>query len=114
MLKCKMFFIMTALTLTLIGCFQVEEGTFINGEITEINKESGDMEIDIQAWTTVSDAESSTESYQFEDKPDSPTIRVSNPEKYDEGQRVEVKVIKNYEEDVWDLDRLKFEVEEVN
>ena len=45
--------------------------------------------------------------------PDSQTIRVSNPDKNDEGKKVQVKVIKNYEEEVWDLDKLKFEVEKV-
>lgn len=45
--------------------------------------------------------------------PDSQTIRVSNADKNDEGKKVQVKVIKNYEEEVWDLDKLKFEVEKV-
>jgi hypothetical protein len=114
MLKSKMFFIIAALAIPLIGCSQVEEGTFIQGEIKEINTKSGDMEIEIKSWTTVGDAGFSTESYEVENKPDSQTIRVSNPKKYDEGQKVEVKVMKNYDEDVWDLDRLNFEVETVN
>ncbi|MBM7554436.1 hypothetical protein [Thalassobacillus pellis] len=114
MVKSKMFFIIATLAITLIGCSQVEEGTFIQGEIKKINKKSGDMEIEIKSWTTVGDAGSSTQSYEFENKPDSQTIQVSNPKKYGEGEKVQVKVIKNYDEDVWDLDRLKFEVETVN
>lgn len=114
MLKSKMFFIVATLAIPLIGCFQIEEGTFIQGNITEINEESGDMEIEIEAWTTIGEAGSSKDSYEFESKPISQSIRVSNPKDYDEGQEVKVKVIKNYDEDVWDLDRLKFEVEKVN
>ncbi|WP_143525726.1 hypothetical protein [Salimicrobium flavidum] len=72
------------------------------------------MEMKITGSFTVSDAESNTEPYQFEEKPDSLTIRVSSPQKYEEGQRIQAKVIKNYEEDVWDLDKLEFEVEEVS
>ena len=44
--------------------------------------------------------------------PDSRATKVvPNPDQYDEGKEVQVKVIKNYEEDVWDLNRLKFEAE---
>ncbi|MFC7321472.1 hypothetical protein [Halobacillus campisalis] len=111
--KSKMFFIIASLPIILMGC-SMQEGTFIQGDITEVNKESGDMDIEIEAWTTIGNAGSSTESYEFEKKPDAQTIRVSNPEKYEEGQKIEVKVIKNYEENVWDIDRLKFEVEKVN
>ncbi|MYL65459.1 hypothetical protein GLW07_19040 [Bacillus hwajinpoensis] len=111
MFKSKITFIMATLAITLIGCFQVEEATFIEGEITKINNESGEMEIKVESWSTISDAESSSTPYIFEEMPDSHTIRVSNPDQYDEGKEVQVKVIKNYEEDVWDLNRLKFEVE---
>lgn len=104
---------MAALAITLIVNLQVEEATYIEGQITKITKESGEMEIEVESWSTVSDAESSTDSYVFEKMPDSQTIRVSNADKYDEGQKLQVKVIKDYEEDVWDLDRLKFEVEKV-
>ncbi|WP_079529245.1 hypothetical protein [Halobacillus hunanensis] len=110
--KSKIFFIIVTLAITLMGCSQ--EGTFIQGDITDINKESGDMEIDIVSWTTISDTGSSTGSHQFEKKPKSQTIRVSNPEKYHEGQKVQVKVIKNYDEDEWDIDRLKFDVKQLN
>ncbi|CDQ20034.1 hypothetical protein SAMN05192559_10324 [Halobacillus karajensis] len=113
MVKSKMFFISATLPIILMGC-SLKEGTFIQGDITGINKESGEMEIEIEAWTTVGNAGSSTELYEFEKKPNAKTIRVSNPKKYEEGQKVEVKVIKNYEEDVWDINRLKFEVEKVN
>jgi hypothetical protein len=53
--KSKITFIMAALAITLIGCFQVEEATFIEGEITKINNESG--EIEVESWSTISDAE---------------------------------------------------------
>lgn len=114
MVKSKMFFIVATLAIALLGCTQMEEGTFIEGNITEINEESGDMEIKIKSWTTVSEPGSSTESYGFIEKTKSQMIRISNPENYDEGQKVKVKVIKNYDEQVWDLDRLKFEVEKLN
>ncbi|MGY0693754.1 hypothetical protein ACW2QC_13350 [Virgibacillus sp. FSP13] len=114
MRKSKIFFIVATLVITLIGCSQIEEGTFIQGNITEINEESGEMEIEIESWTTISDTASSTESNKIKMDSDSQIIRVSNPEDYEEGQKVQVKVIKNYDEDVWDLDRLKFEVENVN
>ncbi|WP_226036821.1 hypothetical protein [Aquibacillus saliphilus] len=112
--KSKIFFIVATITIMLIGCSQVEEGTFIQGNITEINETSGDMEIEIEAWTTVSEEDTSKESYGFAKKPMTQTIRISNPEGYEEGKKVKVKVIKDYDEDVWDLDRLKFEVEETN
>ncbi|MCT2536268.1 hypothetical protein NC661_13470 [Aquibacillus koreensis] len=113
--KSRIFFIVATITIMLIGCSQVEEGTFIQGNITEINETSGDMEIDIELWTTVSEEEdTSKESYGFIEKPMTQTIRVSNPEDYEEGQKVKVKVIKDYDEHAWDLDRLKFEVEEVS
>ncbi|WP_153461691.1 hypothetical protein [Sediminibacillus terrae] len=114
MSKNKLFFIEAIFLCTLMGCSQAEEGTFMQGDITGINKESGDMEVDVDAWTTVSEKGSSTEPYEIDDAPTSQTIRVSNPEDYEEGEKVQVKVIKNYEEDVWDLDRLTFEVEEVD
>ncbi|WP_186577714.1 hypothetical protein [Aquibacillus kalidii] len=114
MSKSKIFFIITTITITLIGCSQIEEGTFIQGDITEINEKSGDMEIEIEAWSTVSQQGTTNKIYSFKKKAKSQTIRVSNPEDYDEGQKISVKVFKNYAEDVWDLDRLKFEVEEVN
>lgn len=47
MFKCKIIFIKAALAIPLIGCFQVEEATFIEGEITKIKKESGEMEIEV-------------------------------------------------------------------
>ncbi|ASF39120.1 hypothetical protein CEH05_08315 [Halobacillus halophilus] len=72
------------------------------------------MKVNVDAWTTVSNEGSAKESYEFEKKPDVQTIRVPNPNEYEEGQKVEVKVIKNYEKDVWDIDRLKFEVEKIN
>ncbi|WP_074734165.1 hypothetical protein [Halobacillus karajensis] len=72
------------------------------------------MEIDIVSWTTINNPESSKGSHQFEKKANSQTIRVSNPEKYHERQKVQVKVIKNYEEDDWDIDRLKFDVKKLN
>ncbi len=109
MLKSKVFFIIAVLAITMIGCLQVEEATFIKGEITKINKESA--EIEVESWSTVNDAESSTESYVFKEMPDIQTIRISNPERFDGGQKVQGKVIKNYKEDGWDIDRLKFEVE---
>lgn len=112
--KSKILFIVATLVITLIGCSLIEEGTFIQGNIIEINQESGDMEIDIESWTTISDSASSKESKKTEMDLDSKIIRVSNSEDYAEGQKVQVKVIKNYDEDVWDLDRLKFEVEEIN
>lgn len=114
MRKSKLFFIVTALAITLIGCAHVDEGTFIEGTIKEINETRGDMEIEIKAWTTVSESGTSPDSFGFVEVPTSQTIRISNPEDYDGGQKVKVKVIKNYKEDVWDLERLKFEVEEVN
>lgn len=113
MSKSKMSFIIAILAITLMGCSQSKEGTFLLGNITEINDKSGDMEIEIVGTFTVGDVESFTESYQFEKKPNSLTIRVSNPKEYDEGQKVQAKAIKKYEEDVWDLDKLEFEVEEV-
>ena len=80
--KRMMFFIIVAtLPILLMSC-SVKEGTFIQGDITEINKESGDMKINIQAWTTVGSTKSSTEAYEFEKKPEAQTIRVSNPEEY--------------------------------
>ncbi|MDL4839478.1 hypothetical protein [Aquibacillus rhizosphaerae] len=112
MQKSKIFLIVATITITMISCSQIEAGTFIQGNIAEINEKSGDMEIDIEAWSTVSQKGTSNEIYSFKKKSKSQTIRVSNPEDYDEGQKVSVKVFKNYAEDVWDLDRLKFEVEE--
>ncbi|MCT2534862.1 hypothetical protein NC661_04015 [Aquibacillus koreensis] len=112
--KSKIFFIVATITITLFGCSQVENGTFIQGNITEINEKSGDMKIDIEFWSTVSQQGTSHATYGFRKKSESQTIRVANPEEYDEGQKVSVKVFKNYAEDVWDLERLKFEVEEVN
>ncbi|SDM57906.1 hypothetical protein [Sediminibacillus halophilus] len=114
MTKSKIFFIVATLASILIACSQSDEGTFMQGDITEIDKESGDMEVEVEAWTTIGEPESSTVSSEFIDAPTSQTIRVSNPEDYEEGEKVKVKVIKNYEEDVWDLDRLTFEVEELN
>ncbi len=115
--KSKIFFIVATLAITLIGCSQAEEGTFLQGNVTEINPISGDVEVEIETWTTVSSTDSSpeasTKSYEVE-KASSQTIRVSNPEDYEEGQKVKVKVIKNYNEDVWDINKLKFEVEEIN
>ncbi|WP_377890450.1 hypothetical protein [Alkalihalobacillus sp. R86527] len=87
MLKSKTFLIMAALAITLIGCFQVEEATCIDGEITKINNESVEIKIEVESWSTVSNAQSSTDSYVFEKMPDSQTIRISNSEKYDEGQK---------------------------
>ncbi|WP_077623491.1 hypothetical protein [Sediminibacillus massiliensis] len=110
----KIFFIVATITTTLIGCSQIEEGTFIQGNITEINETSGDMEIEIEAWSAVREQGTSKVSYGFDKKPKSQTIRVSNPTDYEEGQEVAVKVFKDYDEDVWDLDRLKFEVEEAS
>ncbi|SDJ08841.1 hypothetical protein [Salimicrobium halophilum] len=112
MSKSKMCLILAMLTITLMGCSQ--EGTFIQGDITEIDEESGDMEIDIVAWTTVSDTDSSERSHPFKEKSNAQTIRVSNPGKYEVGQKIQVEVIKDYEEDVWDKDRLKFDVKEVD
>ncbi|KGP71957.1 hypothetical protein [Pontibacillus yanchengensis] len=109
----KMIFILATLAFALIGCNQVEEGTFIQGNITNINDESGDMEIEIISWTTVSEQGSSTESYAFEEKPSSQTIRVSNPKNFDEGQKVKMKVLKNYDEEVWNLEELNIELEKV-
>ncbi|SFJ29842.1 hypothetical protein SAMN04487936_101582 [Halobacillus dabanensis] len=113
MSKSKVFFIIAISAITLMGCSQSNEGTFLLGDIKEINEKSGDMEIGIVGSFTVGDAESFTESYPFEKKPNALTIRVSNPQEYEEGQKVQAKVIKKYEEDVWDLDKLEFEVEEV-
>ncbi|REJ07954.1 hypothetical protein [Halobacillus trueperi] len=113
MSKSKMTFIIVILAITLMGCSQNKEGTFLLGNITEINDKSGNMEIEIEGSFTVDDAESLTELYEFEKQPKSLTIRVSNPKEYEEGQKVQAKVIKKYEEDVWDLDKLEFEVEEV-
>lgn len=112
--KAKIFFIVAIIAIVWIVWPKGEERTFIQGNITEINEESGDMEIEIEAWSTISESGSSAESYDFEGRPKSQTIRVSNPKDYDVGHEVHVKVIKNYEEDVWDLDRLDFEVEKVN
>ncbi|QTN00746.1 hypothetical protein ERJ70_16520 [Sediminibacillus dalangtanensis] len=114
MRKSKIFFVVAIFLCTLMGCSQEEEGTFMQGDITEINEESGDMEVEVDAWTTVGEPGSSTESFEFLNAPKSQTIRVSNPENYEEGEKIKAKVIKNYEEDVWDLDRLTFEVEEIN
>ena len=114
MLKSKMLFIMATIAIALIGCSQMEEGIYIQGDITEINKETGDMEIEVESWTTVGDAESSPGSYELERNTNSRIIRASNLHKYDEGQKVEVKVIKNYDEDVWDLDKLNFEIKKLN
>lgn len=113
MRKSKIFLIVAAIVITLTGCYQIKEGTFIQGNITEINKTSANMEIDIESWTTISDTESSTESNNIEMNSNSQIIRVSDPEDFEIGQKVKVKVIKNYDEDVWDLDRLEFEVEDL-
>ncbi|MCA1011605.1 hypothetical protein [Halobacillus halophilus] len=112
--KSKMFFIMATIAITLLGCSQVEEGIYIQGNIIEVNKQNGNMEIDIESWTTVEDSESSTELNELKNHSNSQTIRVSNPHKYEEGQKVEVKVIKEYDEDVWDLDRLNFETKKLD
>ncbi|KGX89745.1 hypothetical protein N781_15945 [Pontibacillus halophilus JSM 076056 = DSM 19796] len=114
MLYRKTSFIIATLALALVGCNQPEEGTYIEGNITEINEVSGDMEIDIESWSTVGDEESSSTKFGFTEKPSSETIRVHHPEDYDEGQAVRVNVIKNYEEEVWDLNRLKFDIKEVS
>ena len=50
MFKSKITFLIATLAITLIGCFQVEEATFIEGEITKINNESGEMEIKVESW----------------------------------------------------------------
>ena len=111
--KSKIFSIIVALAILLIGC-DSNKGMAVGGEIIEINEESGDMKIETAYWTTVNEQESSTESSEFKEelKSEAVTIQVSKPEKYDVGQEVEVKVIKNYEEDVWDMNRLVFEVTE--
>ena len=102
--KSKIFSIIVALAILLIGC-DSNKGMAVGGEIIEINEESGDMKIETAYWTTVNEQESSTESSEFKEelKSEAVTIQVSKPEKYDVGQEVEVKVIKNYEEDVWDI-----------
>ncbi|MFD2043962.1 hypothetical protein ACFSTA_05330 [Ornithinibacillus salinisoli] len=112
MSKSKVFFIIAILFFTLIGCSQNKDGIFIEGNITEIDEEIGDIEV--KGRMTISETVSSTDSFEIEKESMSQTIRVSNPEDYKVGQKVKVNVIKNYDEDIWDLDRLKFEVEEVN
>ena len=110
--KSKLLIVMATLAMTLIGC--TPKGTLILGDITEVNEETGDIKIEIFARTTVSDEESSTSSYPFEERPDSRTIQVANPENYEEGEKVQVKIIKDYDEDVWDQDRLEFEVKKID
>ncbi|WP_054752543.1 hypothetical protein [Piscibacillus salipiscarius] len=94
MSKTKRFFVFTTLAIILIGCSQIEEGTFIQGNIKEINEVSGDMVIEIEAWTTFNKPGTSLESYGFEKKPTSQTIRIPTPEDYEEGQKVKVEIIK--------------------
>ncbi|MGA9290087.1 MAG: hypothetical protein WBV93_17290 [Anaerobacillus sp.] len=113
MLKSKMFFIIAALVITLIGCSQVEEGTYIQGEITKVNKENGNMEIEFESLLSVSEADSSKEPTKFKKMPYSQTVRVANPAKYAEGETVELKVTENYDQNVWDLDKLNIEIETV-
>ncbi|WP_281975217.1 hypothetical protein [Halobacillus litoralis] len=111
--KSKMFSIIVVLAILLIGCVS-NKGMAVGGEIIEVNEESGDMKLETVYWTIVSEPGSSTDSSEFKEelKSEAITIRVSKPENYDVGEEIEVKVIKNYEEDVWDLNRLAFEVTE--
>ncbi|MBA2176110.1 hypothetical protein H0266_14530 [Halobacillus locisalis] len=110
--KSKLLIVIAILAMTLIGCSP--KGTFILGDITEINEETGDMKIGIFGRATVSDADSPTAPYPFANRPDSRTIQVENPENYDEGEKVQVKIIKDYDDDVWDQDRLEFEVKKID
>ena len=110
--KSKLLIVMATLAMTLIGCSP--RGTFILGDITEINEETGDLKIEIFGRTTVSDADSSKDPYPYGKRLDSRTIQVENPENYDEGEKVQVKIIKDYDEDVWDQDRLEFEVKKID
>ncbi|MCP8616360.1 hypothetical protein [Salirhabdus salicampi] len=77
-----------------------------------INEKSGDIEVEgpmtvIKSATSQDVVGNKTESMPH-------PIRISNPEDYNVGQEVKVSVINNYDEDVWDLDRLKFEIEIIN
>lgn len=114
MKKGILFFIIATLAVIWINHIQVDEGTFLQGDITEINEATGDMEIDIEAWQTVTNKGTTADSYGFDQTADSKTIRVSDPENYEEGQTVQAKVIKNYNEKAWDVDRLQFEVDQVD
>ncbi|RCW76818.1 hypothetical protein [Saliterribacillus persicus] len=110
MLKSKALFIV-ALMPVLISCSQTDEEYLIEGIIIEINENSGNVEVEgsmtlIKSATSKEAVGNKTESMIH-------TIRVSNPEEYNVGQKVKVNVFSNYDEDVWDVNRLKFEVEEV-
>ncbi|MCA0970811.1 hypothetical protein LCM20_09435 [Halobacillus litoralis] len=112
MLKRKRIFIIPALAIAYFAYLwfiQVNEGAFIQGEITEINQQNAEMDININVWSSVND----DDTHGFIRKYDSQTIRVANPNDYEEGQRVQVEVTKGYEEDVWDLDRLEFDVKKI-
>ncbi|SET24069.1 hypothetical protein SAMN05216389_107114 [Oceanobacillus limi] len=111
MLKRKIFFIVT-LMFVLISCSQTNEEYLIEAIIIEIKENTGDIEVDgpmkvVKSATTQEAVGNKTESMIH-------TIRVSNPEDYNVGQKVKVNVISNYDEDVWDVNRLKFEVEVVD
>lgn len=103
MLKNKIFLIIGFVGFILIGCSQETDGTFIEGNISEINEESGFIEV--EGLMTINETVSSTESFQIEKESSSYTIQVSNPEDYKVGQEVKVNVIKDYDEDIWNLDR---------
>ncbi|GAA0308800.1 hypothetical protein GGQ92_001179 [Gracilibacillus halotolerans] len=103
MLKNKIFLIFGFLAFILIGCSQDTDGIFIEGNISEINEKSGVIEVD--GLMIINEIVSSTESFQIENESSSHTIQVSNPEDYKVGQEVKVNVIKDYEEDIWNLDR---------
>ncbi|WP_079478702.1 hypothetical protein [Halobacillus salinus] len=114
MKKWIMFFVIAVLVVIWIDKIHMEDSTYIKGDITEINKETGDMEIDIVVWSTTGDPDSPANDFGFNGTPTSQTVRVSHPENYDEGQKIDLRVNKDYEEAVWDLDRLKFEVVNVS
>lgn len=108
----KVIFLFALLTFLLIGCSQNKEEMVINGTITLIDENSGDMEV--YGEMIIKEAVSPSESFEIAQNSISHVISVSNPENYDLGQRVKIIAIKNYDGDSWDLDNLKFEVEKLN
>lgn len=106
----KVIFLFALLIFLLIGCSQNKEEMVINGTITLIDENSGDMEVNGE----IKESVSPSESFEIKQNSMSHVISVSNPENYDLGQRVKIIAIKNYDGDSWDLDNLKFEVEKLN
>ncbi|WP_277678059.1 hypothetical protein [Gracilibacillus dipsosauri] len=108
----KVIFLFALLTFLLIGCSQNKEEMVINGTITLIDENSGDMEV--YGEMIIKEAVSPSESFEIVQNSISHVISVSNPEDYEIGQRVKVNATKNDDGDSWDLNNLKFEVVKIN